>query len=62
MNIQLYLENETDTVFDFSEKETAEAVIGKVLEKEQCPFDVEINILITDNSGIQEYNRLSCSD
>ncbi len=57
MNIQLYLENETDTVFDFSEKETAEAVIGKVLEKEQCPFDVEINILITDNSGIQEYNR-----
>lgn len=57
MSIQLYLENETDGAFDFSIEEIAESVIAKVLEVEQCPYEVEVNVLITDNDGIQEYNR-----
>lgn len=57
MKIQLYLENETEVSFTFPIEEVAQSVIEKVLEVEQCPFDVEVNVLLTDNEGIQEYNR-----
>ena len=57
MKIQLYLENETDMSFDFPIEDVAMSVIDKVLEVEQCPYDVEVNVLLTDNDGIQEYNR-----
>ena len=54
--MQLYLENETDISFDFDTEEIAKAVIDKVLEVEDCPFDTEVNLLITDNEGIRQYN------
>ncbi len=54
--MQLYLENETDIRFDFDTEAIAQSVINKVLEVENCPFDTEINLLITDNEGIREYN------
>lgn len=57
MKIQLFLENETNVSFDFSIETVAQSVIEKVLEVEQCPYDVEVNILLTDNEGIREYNR-----
>lgn len=57
MKIEMYLENETETVFDFPMEEIAHAVIEKVLEVEHCPYDVEVNVLITDSDGIREYNR-----
>ncbi len=57
MDTQLYLENETEVIFDFPIEEIAKTVIDKVLEVEQCPYSVEVNVLLTDNDGIQEYNR-----
>ena len=54
--MQLYMENETDISFDFDTEEIAKTVINKVLEVEDCPFDTEVNLLITDNEGIREYN------
>lgn len=54
--MQLYLENETDISFDFDTEEIAKKVIEKVLEVEKCPFNTEVNLLITDNEGIREYN------
>jgi len=54
--MQLYLENETEIAFDFDTEEIAKKVIEKVLEVENCPFDTEVNLLITDNEGIREYN------
>ena len=54
--MQLYLENETEITFDFDTEEMAKNVINKVLEVEKCPFDTEVNLLITDNEGIREYN------
>lgn len=54
--MQLYLENETDTIFDFDTEKVALEVINKVLEVEKCPFDTEVNLLITDNEGIRTYN------
>ena len=55
--MQLYLENETGYGFDFDVDEVAASVINQVLETEQCPYEVEVNLLITDNEGIREYNR-----
>ncbi len=54
--MQLYLENESGITFDFNAEEIAVNVINKVLEAEKCPFDTEVNLLITDNEGIREYN------
>jgi len=53
----LYLENETETDFSFNTEEIAKSVIDTVLAVEQCPYDVEVNLLLTDNDGIREYNR-----
>ena len=55
--MQLYLENETEYQFDFEPEKVAEDVIRTVLDTEKCPYDVEVNLLITDNDGIQQYNR-----
>ena len=55
--MQLYLENETEVSFDFYVEVVAGDVINAVLEVEACPYEIEVNLLLTDNDGIQEYNR-----
>ena len=52
-----YVENESGYDFGFSEEELACDVAGAVLRQENGPVDVEINLLITDNEGIRQYNR-----
>ncbi len=51
-----YVENETTTVFAFSEEETVNRVMEEVLNSEKCPYEVEINVLLTNNEKIREYN------
>lgn len=52
-----YVDNETDAQFDFDINELISNVITKVCEFEQCPYEVEVNISITDEDGIWEYNK-----
>lgn len=52
-----YVENETDSSFAFDVKEVADHVIKAVLASEGCPFDAQLNLLITDNAGIRDYNN-----
>lgn len=52
----IFLENETDILMDFSYEEIANKVVDKTLEVLNCPFKCEVNILLTDNSTIHEYN------
>lgn len=52
-----YVENETDTEFSFSVEDTGKAVMEEVLDSENCPFESEINVLLTDNEGIRQFNR-----
>lgn len=52
-----YVENETEAQFDFNIKEILDAVMAEVLEQENCPYEAQINLLVTDNEGIREYNR-----
>lgn len=53
----IYLENETDAQFDFEPEETAVLVAEAVLEAEKCPYEAAVNILLTDNEGIRQFNR-----
>ena len=52
----IYLENETDTAFGFDTRETAGRVAEKVLELEKCPYEAVVNILLTDDQGIRQFN------
>lgn len=53
----IFVENETDYVFPFDPEKVAGQVALEVLEEESCPYETEVNILITDNEGIRLYNR-----
>ena len=53
----LIFENETEYTPEFDLQKTAEKVIFYILEKEDCPFEVEVNLTITDNEGIHSVNR-----
>lgn len=53
----LYIENETDKELEFSLQEIGDKVCKKVLETEECPFDCQINLVVTDNEQIQEMNQ-----
>ena len=55
--MNLYMENETGREFPFTAEETAREVCEAVLEEEGCPFEVQVNIVLTDNEGIRELNR-----
>lgn len=52
-----YIENETQVEFPFSVEETVEKVMEAVLDSEGCPYEVTINVLLTDNEGIRAFNR-----
>lgn len=54
-----YVENETEEVFPFDVEETVRLVCEAVLEAEDCPYEVELNVVLTDNRGIRELNRES---
>lgn len=55
--MMLYYENETDTEFPFSVEETAKQVAEAVLDAEACPYEVTLNLLLTDNEGIRGLNQ-----
>ena len=52
-----YVENETEMTFPFDCREILESVMEEVLTSENCPYEAQVNLLITDNDGRQEYNR-----
>lgn len=51
------VENETDVRFDFDEEKLIEEVAKATLDMLKCPYEVEVNVLITDSDGIRTYNR-----
>ena len=51
------VENETKKEFPFSVSEIAMKVAKEVLSMENCPYEVCVNLLLTDNESIREYNR-----
>ena len=52
-----YVDNEVDAKFDFDFEEIAREVAEAVLKEEECDYDVEISLTITDDEGIRVINR-----
>lgn len=50
------VENETGEEFPFSIEDTGRLVAEAVLESEKCPYDVSVNLLLTDGKSIRELN------
>ena len=42
---------------DFDKEKIAKEVVEFILKKENCPWDVEVDILITESEEVQDYNR-----
>ncbi len=52
-----YVENNTEREFSFSIEEVFQNVAEAVLEMEACPYEVCINVLLTNNEEIRGYNK-----
>lgn len=52
-----YVENEIEETLPFEVEEIATKIIEYILEVEQCPYEVEVNLLIIDNERMKEINK-----
>lgn len=53
----ILVENETEKELGFDYEKIIEDVVKQTLETEHCPYEVEINILITNNEEIHKTNK-----
>ena len=52
------IEYETDKTLDLAyEKITNGMIAEAALDYEKCPYEAEVNVILTDNDAIQEINR-----
>ncbi len=52
-----YVESETDKMLPFEAEEVAGKVIVEALDLENCPYEVSVNVLLTDDQGIHAMNK-----
>lgn len=52
-----YVEIEIEEVIDIDTEQIVEQVMTAVLDMEECPYEAQVNLLVTDNEGIREFNR-----
>ncbi|MBR5597030.1 MAG: rRNA maturation RNase YbeY [Lachnospiraceae bacterium] len=52
-----YADNETNHQMGFSWEELYETVALAVLDSEKCPYECQVNLVLTDNNGIHEINK-----
>ncbi len=55
--MQFFVENETEVTFDFDIEAVVRAVAEEVLDSERCPYEAQVNVLLTDNEGIRRFNK-----
>ena len=52
----ILVENEAEKELDFDYEEIIKNVVEKTIETENCPYEIEVNILLTNNTEIHEAN------
>lgn len=52
-----YVENETEFEFPFEVNKLVDKLMEVVLTMENCQYEACVNLLITNNEGIREFNR-----
>lgn len=55
--MSLYLEEEGEITLPFETKEVADLVVEAALEYEGCPYEAEINLLLTTDDEIHRMNE-----
>lgn len=53
----IYFEKEVEENFPFDWETVLSAVIRQAVEVAGCPYEIEVNVTLTDNAAIQEMNR-----
>lgn len=53
----ILLEKETDINLNIEYEKIAKDVVQASLDYVECPYECEVNILLTDNDGIRETNK-----
>lgn len=51
------IEYEAEKKLDLPYKEIIEAVIMEAMDYEECPYEAEINVILTDNEEIHKINK-----
>lgn len=52
----LQIDYETDREIGIEYEELAKKVVQKILDMEGCPYDAQVNLVLTDNEEIQRVN------
>jgi probable rRNA maturation factor len=55
--MSLNLEYETNKKLEVDYESIINEVVEKSLDLENCPYEVELNVILTDNEGIKEINQ-----
>jgi probable rRNA maturation factor len=53
----IYIDEEVEIPLDFDYKETIERVIAFSIDFVNCPYECEVNVILTDNLNIQVINK-----
>lgn len=53
----IHIEKETEVSFDFDEELLIKEVIEAALDYEECPYETEINVVLTNNEEIKVINK-----
>ena len=51
------IEYETENRLPVKDREIIEAVVKEALDSENCPYDISLNVLLTNNEAILEINK-----
>ena len=54
--MSLFIEEEGGSALPFDVEETAQLVVEAALELEECPYEAEVNLLLTTDEEIQRMN------
>lgn len=53
----LNIEYETDNILELDYENIITKVVNTSLDTEECPYDIELNVILTDNKEIKEINQ-----
>jgi len=53
----IYIENEQNKEIPFDYEELLNRIINYLIEREACPYETEVSVVITDDDVIHETNR-----
>ena len=54
--MEVYIERETDNVFDFDYEELIRQVVVGAVDYINCPYESTVNVTLVDNDSIKEIN------